>query len=62
MMAQSMPSKLSDGSGPSRGSSDRNRTAAGVARRSSARRMYLSDSIDVPSQTFGSGQPQRPPG
>ena len=43
------------GNGPSSGYSDKNRTAAGAARNSSARQQYSSDSIDVPSHTFGNG-------
>jgi hypothetical protein len=44
-MTQSMPVKSKLGNGPSSGSSDRNRTAAGVSRNASARQQYSSNSI-----------------
>jgi len=40
-----MPVKSKLGNGPSSGSSDRNRTAAGVSRNASARQQYSSNSI-----------------
>lgn len=42
----------------SSGSNDKKRTDAGVARKSFARQQYSSDSIDVPSHTFGRGHGQ----
>jgi hypothetical protein len=54
-MTQSIPAKSRLGSGPSKGSSDKNRIAAGVCRMTPARRVNSSDSIEVPSHTFGSG-------
>jgi hypothetical protein len=50
-----MPDSSRDGTGPGNGSSDKNRTAAGIPRGSSARQQYSSDSIDAPIQTLGSG-------
>src|SRR6266567_5160904 len=54
-ITQLMPDRSSAGSGPSSGSNDRKRIAAGAARRWSARRAWSSSSIDVPTQTLGSG-------
>jgi three-Cys-motif partner protein len=60
-MTQSSPEKSTVGSGPRSGSSERNRTAAGVSRSLSARHAYRSSSMDVPSHTCstGSGRSRR---
>ena len=54
-ISQSIPTRLKETSGPRSGSAEMKRTAAGVARKSSARPTQRLFSIEVPSHTFGSG-------
>src|SRR5437660_1450452 len=60
VITQSILSRLSDGKGPSKGSQERKRIAAGTIRNASARGVNLSFSILVPIQTLA-GQDNRWP-
>jgi hypothetical protein len=52
-ITQSIPSTFKPSSGPSSGSQDRNRTAAGTARKWSARTSVSACSIDTPIHRLG---------